>query len=365
MVYALDISRLKSAEAALRESEEQFRGFFESAAVGTALCDPETRHFRKVNQTFCRMVGYSADELAALTPYDLTYPADRAYHLEIAGRWHRGESDSFQIEKRFGRKDGSPLWVRVNANMVRDGAGRPVMGVGIVSDISERKRIQFNAEFMLKLGRELGRLTEVDEIGNTAVRAIAQYLSAPACGLLSIDLTRGSAELNYQWCSDERSFAPTYRIGDFAGEELLDEWRRGEAVAINDVDVDARTQFCRANFAAQNSRSFAAAPLLSEGVLEAVLAVSAPAPRNWMSDEVRCLQNVIARVWPAIKRARAIAALRAGEASLRSSNHELARFNRAAVGRELRMIELKREINAMCGQLGQPPRYPLEFDHQP
>lgn len=84
-----------------------------------------------------------------------------------------------------------------------------------------------------------------------------------------------------------------------------------------------------------------------------------------MPDAVRCLQNVIARVWPAIKRARAIAALRAGEASLRSSNHELARFNRAAVGRELRMIELKREINAMCGQLGQPPRYPLEFDHQP
>jgi len=42
----------------------------------------------------------------------------------------------------------------------------------------------------------------------------------------------------------------------------------------------------------------------------------------------------------------------------------LARFNRAAVGRELRMIELKREINEMCGQLGQPPRYALDFDNQ-
>jgi two-component system CheB/CheR fusion protein len=96
-----------------------------------------------------------------------------------------------------------------------------------------------------------------------------------------------------------------------------------------------------------------------------ILVVSAPAPRHWLTDEVRCLQNVVARVWPAIKRARAIAALRAGEASLRASNHDLARFNRAAVGRELRMIELKREINEMCNQLGQPARYPLDFDNQP
>ena len=364
MAYAIDISRLKSAEAALRESEEQFRGFFESAAVGTALSDPETGHFRRVNETFCRMVGYSAEELAVMTPYELTYPADRAYHLEVAGRWHSGETQSFQIEKRFLRKDGSPLWVRVNADRVRDSAGRPVMGVGIISDISERKRIQFNAEFLLDLGRELGRLTDADEIGNTAVRAMAQYLGVPACALMFIDLPSGTAEFNYRWSSDQRSFAPSYPIADFVCEELQDSLRRGEPLAINDVDVDPRTRPFRTNFAAQNTRSFAAAPLLSEGVFEAILAVAEPAPRVWMSNEVRCLQNVIARVWPAIKRARAIAALRAGEATLRARNHDLARFNRAAVGRELRMIELKREINEMCGQLGQPPRYALDFDNQ-
>jgi PAS domain S-box-containing protein len=61
----------------------------------------------------------------------------------------------FKSRNAFLRKDGSPLWVRVNADRVRDSAGRPVMGVGIISDISERKRIQFNAEFLLNLGREL------------------------------------------------------------------------------------------------------------------------------------------------------------------------------------------------------------------
>ena len=46
------------------------------------------------------------------------------------------------------------------------------------------------------------------------------------------------------------------------------------------------------------------------------------------------------------------------------ANEELARFNRAAVNRELRMIELKKEINALCGQLGRPPQYPLEFEKE-
>lgn len=49
---------------------------------------------------------------------------------------------------------------------------------------------------------------------------------------------------------------------------------------------------------------------------------------------------------------------------LRMANEELSRFNRAAVGRELQMIELKREINELCMESGRPQRYPLEFDEQ-
>lgn len=50
---------------------------------------------------------------------------------------------------------------------------------------------------------------------------------------------------------------------------------------------------------------------------------------------------------------------------LRASNAELTRFNEAMVGRELRMIELKREINAFCAQLRQPPRYGAEAEQEP
>ncbi len=61
---------------------------------------------------------------------------------------------------------------------------------------------------------------------------------------------------------------------------------------------------------------------------------------------------------------RAEEALRRHDAELQAINDELARFNRVAVGRELRMIELKKEINALYAQLGQPPPYPLEFEKE-
>ena len=53
------------------------------------------------------------------------------------------------------------------------------------------------------------------------------------------------------------------------------------------------------------------------------------------------------------------------EQALRESNEELTGFNRVAVGRELRMIELKREINGLCALAGQPPRYAPAIEEQP
>jgi hypothetical protein len=55
-------------------------------------------------------------------------------------------------------------------------------------------------------------------------------------------------------------------------------------------------------------------------------------------------------------------ALRDSHATLRETAKDLARFNRAAVGREVRMIDLKKEVNELCAAAGQPPRYALDFE---
>jgi len=52
------------------------------------------------------------------------------------------------------------------------------------------------------------------------------------------------------------------------------------------------------------------------------------------------------------------------EEHLRQNLEELARFNKAMVSRESRMIELKKEVNDLCQRLGEPDRYPLEFEKE-
>ncbi len=59
-----------------------------------------------------------------------------------------------------------------------------------------------------------------------------------------------------------------------------------------------------------------------------------------------------------------ITSLKIAEDALRESNEELSRFNRAVIGRELRIIEMKKEVNHFCMITGQPPRYPLDFEKE-
>ena len=61
---------------------------------------------------------------------------------------------------------------------------------------------------------------------------------------------------------------------------------------------------------------------------------------------------------------RAQEALRQSHARLQSQMEELSRFNQVAVGRELRMIELKKEINELCRRYGEPARFTLEFEQE-
>ncbi len=75
-------------------------------------------------------------------------------------------------------------------------------------------------------------------------------------------------------------------------------------------------------------------------------------------DASRCPTGAIAAFMDITERKRV-------EEEMRVANQELEEFNQAMVGRELRMIELKQEINAVCAQLGQPPRYPLEDKEAP
>ncbi len=138
---ARDITKAKLAEEALRESEERFRGTFENAAGGIAHVDFNGR-WARVNQRLCDIVGYTREELLQKTFHEITYPDDMSAGLEQFTRLRQGEVPSYSLEKRYVRKDGSPVWVELFVSLQRDAAGKPAYAIGVVHDISERKRLE-------------------------------------------------------------------------------------------------------------------------------------------------------------------------------------------------------------------------------
>lgn len=131
----------KRAAEALRESEERFRATFNQAAVGIGHVTPDG-HWLRINKKYCDVVGYTEEEMKALTIKDITHPDDRETSLRYYQQLLEGKLDNYSLEKRYIRKDGSAIWVTVTASMVFDAGGKPIFAVGVVEDISKRKRAE-------------------------------------------------------------------------------------------------------------------------------------------------------------------------------------------------------------------------------
>ncbi len=126
---------------ALRESEERFRATFEQAAVGICQSNVEGR-FLRLNQKFCDLVGYTHEEMLNRTFMDLTYPEDLKADLKSAQRMWEREIDTYTLEKRYVRKDGSIVWVNLTCSLVCEPSGKPKYAIAVVEDISARKRAE-------------------------------------------------------------------------------------------------------------------------------------------------------------------------------------------------------------------------------
>lgn len=134
-----DITDRKHAEEALRESEERYRATFNNAAVGIDLVDPNGR-FIAVNDVLAKIFGYTEEELLKLTFFDLSYPEDMDKTRTMHEALVRGDLEGYRLEKRYFRKDGSVLWADVSVSAIRDVEGRHQATVGVIVDITQRKK---------------------------------------------------------------------------------------------------------------------------------------------------------------------------------------------------------------------------------
>ena len=122
----------------VRETEALFRTTFEQAAVGMAQVGLDGRWLR-LNRRLCDIVGRDREAMRALTFQDITHPDDLDADLDLARRLLAGEIDSYTMDKRYLRPDGSSIWVALTAALARHPDGAPAYFIAVVEDTQQRK----------------------------------------------------------------------------------------------------------------------------------------------------------------------------------------------------------------------------------
>ncbi len=137
-----DITERKQAEEALRRAESYYRTIFQEAGVGVAQSDSRTGQFLKVNRKYCEMVGFTEDEMLAMTFMRITHPDDLPEDLGYMKRLRSGELPTFTMEKRYVRKDGSIVWVILSVASLRQAGEMPSQHFAVAQDITARKQTE-------------------------------------------------------------------------------------------------------------------------------------------------------------------------------------------------------------------------------
>jgi PAS domain S-box-containing protein len=249
VVSLRDVTERHRRESQLREAGQRFQRVFEDGPVAMGLAGEDFR-LLEVNEAFCRLTGYSSEELLGRTFTDITHPEDVEADVRLARRLFAGEVPGYSVDKRYVRKDGRIVWVEVTVSVIRDEHGRPLRGMGLVQDITERRRALHDAQTALEsLARQRDRILEyagegiyhVDERGRItfANAAAAQMLGwtreeligAPAEELLDHTRAEGTHHLTRR---DGTSFPAHFRSNP--------DGASGEVVVFSDESERVRMQ---------------------------------------------------------------------------------------------------------------------------
>ena len=141
-----DISQRKWAEEALQESEERYRTLVETSPDGILLTDLDGT-ILIANRRAARLHGYeTSHEMVGLRVFALVIPEERKRAVDDARRTYR-DGEVRDAEYTMLRKDGGTFPGEISASLLRDGEGNPLGTIGIVRDITSRKRAEEALQF--------------------------------------------------------------------------------------------------------------------------------------------------------------------------------------------------------------------------
>ncbi|MFN8571221.1 MAG: PAS domain-containing protein [Gemmatimonadaceae bacterium] len=138
----LDISERREVEEQLREREATFRAMFSISSIGKAQVELPSGRFIRVNAAMCAMMGYQESELLQLDARSIAHPDEKTKVRDALALLAKGIGDSYGVERRYVRKDGTVIWVHVTVNVIHEDSGPPRRATAVIQDITSRKNVE-------------------------------------------------------------------------------------------------------------------------------------------------------------------------------------------------------------------------------
>jgi two-component system, chemotaxis family, CheB/CheR fusion protein len=319
-----DITERRQAEEALRESSQRnafLASVVQSASQPFGQGFPDGR-LGLINKAFEQLTGYSENELRSMDwARVLTPPEWQEFERQKLEELQRS-GKPVRYEKEYIRKDGTRVPIELLVHLVTSPDGNPLYYYSFLTDITERKKAE----------ETLGRLSAIVESADDAI--------------ISKDLN---------------GIIQTWNIGaenifGYKAEEVVG---KNVSLLVPPGYVDEVPGIIAQIKQGEHIENFETVRMRKDGTIIPVsLTFSAVKDASGRIIGASEIAHDIS------ERKRAEDLIRRQVEELVTANEELQRFNRAAVGRELRMVELKKEVNELRAKLDQPGRYKLDFGEE-
>ena len=319
MASGEDITERKAAQKAIKESEEKYKTLFEFAMDGIMIADLETKRFKYANPAICKMLGYSAEELEGMSIRDI-HPKNKLEHVISEFEAQAKGEKTLALDIPCLRKDGTIIYADINTTVALVDGKK--CNIGFFRDNTEGKK----AKQALRESEE-----KIRSMANSAQHAVIMMDS--------------DGNISYWNKAAERIFG--YTEEEVSGKEL-------------------HALFMPERFHAGFSKGFEEFKETGQGAAVGKTLELAAVRKDGKEFPVELSLSALKLKdrWNAIGLMMDITERKAAEEEIKKKADELEKFNKLAVGREFKMIELKKEINALLEKLGEEPGYKIVGEPQ-